>query len=569
MSLFKILVLCFSIIAGAASVAAQTTEFIHRGTLPNSIVPATGSFEMQIRLFDAAEGGTQVGSVLTLTNVESKNRDFAINLDLGAIAFPGADRFIELRIRQQGSDGPFIIVLPRDRILSVPYAVRALTAGTADSAVHAVTADTATNAEQLGGVAADQFLQIDGNGSGLTNLNANSITTGTLAVGRGGTGLTASGPAGNYLRSDGATWVSSVLLAADIPAGSGNYIQNRISQQVNSNFSISGDGRAGGTLSANIVNASTQYNIGNTRMLHSKGGTTNVFAGANAGAANTGANNSFFGRIAGQDNTSGGSNSFFGSFAGSDNTSGSSNSFFGFFAGQTNTTGSSNSFFGDSAGALNTSGELNSFFGKDAGVVNTTGVENSFFGRNAGLTNTTGRNNTLLGESSNVGSQNLTYATALGSDAEVTGSNRVQLGRDGFDKVSIGLLDTGGFDEVCMNGTILAFCSSSRRYKENVMPFTGGLELVRGLRPVTFDWRGRQRADLGLIAEEVADVEPLLVTHNRKDEIEGVKYDQIVVVLINAVKEQQKQIENQQMTIGRLQRRLAVLEKKQAKRGRN
>ena len=49
--------------------------------------------------------------------------------------------------------------------------------------------------------------------------------------------------------------------------------------------------------------------------------------------------------------------------------------------------------------------------------------------------------------------------------------------------------------------------------------------------------------DIGLVAEEVAAVEPLLTTTNAKGQVEGVKYDRIGVVLVNAVKEQQSQIE--------------------------
>ena len=59
---------------------------------------------------------------------------------------------------------------------------------------------------------------------------------------------------------------------------------------------------------------------------------------------------------------------------------------------------------------------------------------------------------------------------------------------------------------------------------------------------------------MGLVAEEVAEVEPLLVTTNKQGEIEGVKYDRVGVVLINAVKEQQAQIEQQQMQIAELKK---------------
>ncbi len=58
------------------------------------------------------------------------------------------------------------------------------------------------------------------------------------------------------------------------------------------------------------------------------------------------------------------------------------------------------------------------------------------------------------------------------------------------------------------------------------------------------------KADLGLVAEDVVAVEPLLTTVNEKGEIEGVKYDRVGVVLINAVREQQTQIEAQARQIG-------------------
>ncbi len=63
--------------------------------------------------------------------------------------------------------------------------------------------------------------------------------------------------------------------------------------------------------------------------------------------------------------------------------------------------------------------------------------------------------------------------------------------------------------------------------------------------------------DLGLGAEDVAAIEPLLVTYNAKGQVEGVKYDRIGVVLVNAVKEQQKQIESGQSTVVQLKENIA------------
>ncbi len=55
--------------------------------------------------------------------------------------------------------------------------------------------------------------------------------------------------------------------------------------------------------------------------------------------------------------------------------------------------------------------------------------------------------------------------------------------------------------------------------------------------------------DLGLGAEDVEKIEPLLVTYNKRGEVEGVKYDRLGVVLLNAVNEQQTQIEQQQQQL--------------------
>jgi len=99
---------------------------------------------------------------------------------------------------------------------------------------------------------------------------------------------------------------------------------------------------------------------------------------------------------------------------------------------------------------------------------------------------------------------------------------------------------------LCRNASNeISDCSSSLRYKTGIGAFTGGLDLIHRLRPIYFTWKQGGSRDLGLAAEEVARVEPLLITHNAKVEVEGVKYDRINVVLINAMKEQQEQISMQ------------------------
>ncbi|MBK9165737.1 MAG: tail fiber domain-containing protein [Acidobacteria bacterium] len=520
---------------------AQTTEFSYQGILKTSSAPANGNFDFEFRLFDAASGGTQQGSTVIKPNIAVVNGVYAVTLDFGAAPLTGANRFLSIAVRSAGG-AAYTTLEPRQAITSSPYAVRSLNATTADTATNATNATTANNALNLGGVAANQYV----------------VTT------------------------------DPRMTDARTPtAGSANYIQNGTSTQSASNFNISGNGTASGTLSSNIINATTQYNLGGSRILRSPG-TGNLFAGFSAGVATTGLSNSFFGTSAGQSTTTGEQNSFFGNATGLLNVTGSfnsyfgrsaglnstasNNSFFGYNAGALNTGGNSNSFFGRSAGEANTGGNSNAFFGRGAGIANTDGSLNAFFGTFAGSSNTTGSNNTAIGDGANFSVGNLTFATAIGAGALVTASNTIVLGRPVLDDVYVGgFLSVGnsigaGNSAACFAptpnpGSFIVICASSIRYKTNVAPLLSGLKLIQRLRPVTFDWKERFETDLGLIAEEVAEVEPLLVTYTEKGEIQGVKYKQIAVVLINAVKEQQAQIEVQQKLIEQQQRQIDALKK--------
>jgi hypothetical protein len=116
--------------------------------------------------------------------------------------------------------------------------------------------------------------------------------------------------------------------------------------------------------------------------------------------------------------------------------------------------------------------------------------------------------------------------------------------------ITVGALGGVGLTSLCRNGSgQIASCASSARYKTDLADFKFGLELLRRLRPVTFTWRNEGIPDFGLVAEEVAAVEPLLVTRNDEGQPEGVKYDRVGVVAVNAINEQQLQIEAQQKQI--------------------
>jgi hypothetical protein len=91
---------------------------------------------------------------------------------------------------------------------------------------------------------------------------------------------------------------------------------------------------------------------------------------------------------------------------------------------------------------------------------------------------------------------------------------------------------------------------SSKRWKENILPIEGALSKVQSLRGVSYDRKEDGKPSIGLIAEEVGEVIPEIVTYeeNGKD-ANAVDYSCLVAVLIEAVKEQQKQIDELKATV--------------------
>ena len=89
---------------------------------------------------------------------------------------------------------------------------------------------------------------------------------------------------------------------------------------------------------------------------------------------------------------------------------------------------------------------------------------------------------------------------------------------------------------------------SDSRAKTNVVDMTNGLSKISQIRPVTFDWSpvegvsDREGADFGFIAQELEEVVPEAV-HTRADGYKTVRYEKVVPVLLQAVKEQQAVID--------------------------
>jgi hypothetical protein len=139
---------------------------------------------------------------------------------------------------------------------------------------------------------------------------------------------------------------------------------------------------------------------------------------------------------------------------------------------------------------------------------------------------------------------------SFGSGFGVAGQSESGFAVYASGKMAVAILDTGGSTPLCWNNaTAVATCSSSLRYKTDVHPFVGGLDIVSRLRPIAFNWKQDGLPDVGLGAEDVEQVQPLLTFRNDKGEIEGVKYNQLSAVFVNAIKDQQAQIERQHAQI--------------------
>jgi len=116
-------------------------------------------------------------------------------------------------------------------------------------------------------------------------------------------------------------------------------------------------------------------------------------------------------------------------------------------------------------------------------------------------------------------------------------------------------VDAGGSTTVAItaNGTIhasgdiTAFSTSDKQLKNNIIVISDPIGKIQSINGVTFEWaegapNHLKGADYGVIAQEIEEVLPLAVT-TRDTGHKAVKYEKIIPLLIEAVKDQQKQID--------------------------
>jgi len=105
------------------------------------------------------------------------------------------------------------------------------------------------------------------------------------------------------------------------------------------------------------------------------------------------------------------------------------------------------------------------------------------------------------------------------------------------------LTGTGTFST---SGDVIAFSTSDKNLKDNITPISNPIEKIQKIGGYEFDWNDKQDVyeghDIGVIAQEIEEVLPELVT-TRDNGYKAVKYEKIVALLIEAIKDQQKQID--------------------------
>ena len=586
---------------GAATAAAQTSSFVYQGRLTDSGTAANGNYDLQFTLFDGLSGGTQIGSTQAINTVAVSNGVFSVSLDFGASSFSGANRFLEISARPSGV-GSFTLLAPRQQVTATPYAIRSANASTADTAINAT---TATNATQLGGVPASQYVQTNdlrlndsrppaAGSSNYIQTNPSSAQNANLNISGNGT-------------------VGGTLSAAQYNIGGSRVL------------SVSGVGQPGLPANSNTFAGAGAGASNTPSASLLDGNMNSFFGASAGAANTTGSDNSFFGFNAGNASTVGPSNSFFGAYAGLANTQGFANAFFGTVAGFSNQNGSNNAFFGDGAGAGNASGNNNSFFGMDAGFRNQTGNNNTMLGASANFGNsnpTSLTNATAIGASAEVDQSNSLVLGSISGVNNATASTNVGIGTTApvfrlhvVDPGAAGLrvqtntgggavASFGGFGDfqIDSNGTAggrfivqqagrvgistnspTATLSvngtadkpgggswgtfSDERLKNIKGRFKPGLGAVMQLQPIRYEYKidnalgiKSEGEHVGFSAQAVQKIIPEAVARNDKGYL-LVNNDPILWTMLNAIKEQQAQIEKLRTANAALNSRLRAVEK--------
>ena len=309
-------------------------------------------------------------------------------------------------------------------------------------------------------------------------------------------------------------------------------------------------------------------------------GSFNTALGAGTLLVNQVGSNTAIGAGALLSNTIGFGNTANGAFALFSNTTGLTNVANGYQALFSNTTGGRNTAIGTGALLSNTIGTENTATGLGALATNATGVANTANGVNALVANTTGSGNTAMGDNAlafnTAGHGNTALGDGAGSSV-TTASNVICLGSLGANVTNSCFIGNIRGITTANNNAIpvlvdsagqLGTLSSSLRYKTDIKPMDKASESILALKPVSFRYKVHKDTtpQYGLIAEQVAEVDPNLVVRDNNGEIYTVRYDAVNAMLLNeflkehqALVEETHKVEQQGAMIARQQEQIDAL----------
>jgi hypothetical protein len=507
---------------------AQGTTFTYQGRLQDGGTNANGNYDFQFTLWDALSGGTQQPQptpiTVTRTNVTVVSGIFTVQLDFGASVFPGADRFLEIGVRPTGG-GAYTILSSRQPITSTPYAMRSTSAGSAD---------TAQNAQQLGGVAANNYLQTVTHNLSLTGTGASNAALGVAVP------LQLSG-----------NFVSQGIISGINTNSAGAGVYGR------SNLTNSGGEFSAGVYGENIGSGNGVYGVSNS--------SSDSFAGVYGQATNgdgvigTGGRSGVFGLSTIGNGVYGSSGST--SFGGVTGFNGSTG--FGVWGFADN----GRAIYGLSANAFAGYFEGKSYFSNNVGIGTTAPGVLLEVRRNGTMASDWQTGQLRISGASDPNRQlNLGYDTSSNLGVIQAGQANI-----GFRTLSInpfggsvGIGTISPDQELSVNGNAsksgggswLTF--SDERLKNITGRFTPGLKAVMQLHPLRYEYRRDNALKLtsdgehvGFSAQAVQKIIPEAVTRDEKGYL-LVNNDPIMWTLLNAVKEQQEEIQQQQQLIDRL-----------------
>ena len=162
---------------------------------------------------------------------------------------------------------------------------------------------------------------------------------------------------------------------------------------------------------------------------------------------------------------------------------------------------------------------------------------------------------TNTGVTSNVAGTGVSVSGATGAVTISIGQAVGTTDNVRFGSIGVGMAASGTSGRIDAAGDIVAYSTSDRNFKENITPIENPIQKIRQISGNTYDWKvenkdihGFEGNDVGVIAQEIEEVLPQLVT-TRETGYKAVKYDKLVALLIEGIKEQQLQIEKLQLEV--------------------